>query len=53
LFAQHGAQISFVELEAPLATLLERNQHPERLLHKPSKRLLAQAEQNLRETVTK
>lgn len=51
LFAEHGAEVSFVELSAPLETLLERNRHPERLEHKPSKRRFEQAEQNLRETV--
>ena len=52
LFSENGAQISFVELTAPLDTLLERNQHPERLEHKPSKRHIEQSEQNLRETVS-
>lgn len=52
LFESKGAQISFVELTAPLETLLERNQHPERLEHKPSKRNLQQSEKNLQETVS-
>ncbi len=46
-----GARIGFVELEAPLETLLQRNQGTERLLHKPSKRNLVQSEQNLRQSV--
>jgi len=40
LFRAQGAEIIFVELEAPLDVRLERNATENRLLHKPSKRNL-------------
>ena len=44
------AKTCFVELEAPLETLLQRNQGADRILHKPSKQNLAQSEHNLRQS---
>ena len=42
-----GAQIYFAELEAPVEERLQRNRGADRLAQKPSKRNVAQSEQNL------
>ena len=44
LFAAHGAEIYFVELEADYEVRAERNKTPNRLANKPSKRDLARSE---------
>ncbi len=49
-FESEGAEIMFVELEAPLSTRLERNVSTHRLAQKPTKRDLKQSESNLRLT---
>ena len=47
-FQEQGARSILVELYALLDTRLERNQTPNRLAHKPSKRKLELSEENLR-----
>lgn len=44
LFSRHGGKVWVVELEAPLAVRLVRNRSENRLLHKLSKRDIAQSE---------
>lgn len=53
LFASHGAEVYYVELEASLAERLRRNRTPNRLEHKATKRDLAFSEQNLLSTLEK
>lgn len=48
-FEANDWAIYFVELTAPLAIRLERNKTPNRLLHKASKRNLAQSEKGMLE----
>lgn len=48
-YAERGAQISFVELSAGLATRLERNRTEDRLADKRSKRDLDWSDANVRE----
>jgi hypothetical protein len=48
LFTDEGAQVHYVELYADQAVRLERNQHPDRLAEKPSKRNLELSERVLR-----
>lgn len=52
IFRAQGGECFFVGLEAPLDVLLERNQSPERLKQKPSKRRLKASEHNLRQSVS-
>lgn len=47
LFADQGADVIFVELEAPLNERLLRNQSENRLRHKPSKRNVARSNQHV------
>jgi shikimate kinase len=47
IFRARGAQIYFAELEAPVEERLQRNRGADRLAQKPSKRNVAQSEQNL------
>ncbi len=51
LFANQGATVYFIELEASLEERLQRNRHPHRLHHKPTKRDLTFSEKNLRESM--
>ena len=48
IFTSNGGTIYFVELEATLEERIERNKHPHRLVHKPTKRNLERSEKNLR-----
>ncbi|MCB0114109.1 MAG: AAA family ATPase [Caldilineaceae bacterium] len=50
IFCARGADIRFVELEAPVEERLKRNQGEDRLAQKPSKRNVIQSEQNLLES---
>lgn len=50
LFESKGAEILWVELEAPLDVRLERNRSENRLKHKPSKRDLASSARRLVES---
>ncbi|HEU4717569.1 MAG TPA: AAA family ATPase [Bacteroidia bacterium] len=52
-FAERGANVFFVELEADLSTRLERNRTENRLLHKASKRDTEWSEHNIRDMETK
>ncbi|WP_053218596.1 DEAD/DEAH box helicase family protein [Virgibacillus senegalensis] len=47
-FESKGAEVFFVELEAPLSIRLKRNTTPHRLDQKPTKRNIEQSENNLR-----
>lgn len=47
LFGEHGVRTVFVELVADLQTRLSRNETPERLLAKPSKRDVASSRERL------
>lgn len=53
IFEATGADIYFVELEASLATRLERNRTSHRLEHKPTKRNLEWSEQELKSSMDK
>ncbi|CAH1203689.1 hypothetical protein PAECIP111891_02393 [Paenibacillus allorhizoplanae] len=53
IFEAKGGEIYFVELEAPMEERMERNKTPHRLAHKPTKRNVAQSEQNLLESLEK
>ena len=44
IFQEANAEIFYVELEAAFAKRLERNKHPHRLQHKPSKRNIENSE---------
>ena len=44
IFAQHHAQVMYVELEANYDVRIDRNKTENRLLHKPSKRNLSRSE---------
>lgn len=52
LFEAAGAQVDYCELVAPLPVRLARNQTPNRLQEKPSKRNLARSEEFLRRAET-
>ncbi len=47
IFRAHGADLYFVELEADLDERLKRNQTPNRLKHKPTKRDVTYSENEL------
>ena len=53
LFRSRGAEVYFVELEAPLDVRLARNATPNRLAHKPTKRNLEWSEQDVRQGAVK
>lgn len=53
IFESKGGEVYFVELEAPVDERIERNKTPHRLAHKPTKRDVAQSEQNLHESMKK
>lgn len=48
LFESKGANVYFVELEAPIEERLERNKSPHRLQHKPTKRNVEWSEKDLK-----
>ena len=48
IFESNGAEIYFVELEADFETRIERNQTPNRLLYKPSKRDVEHSDESFR-----
>lgn len=48
IFAEKGADIYYVELEADFNIRIERNKTPNRLLHKPTKRDLEKSEDRFR-----
>lgn len=51
IFESKGADVYFVELEADIDERLERNKHPHRLEHKPTKRNIKWSENELKETM--
>jgi chloramphenicol 3-O-phosphotransferase len=53
IFESKGANIYFVELEADVNTRLDRNKHPHRLSHKPTKRNLERSEKDLKDSMNK
>jgi len=53
IFESKGATIYFVELEADINTRLNRNKHPHRLSHKPTKRNLDKSEKDLKSSMDK
>ncbi|MEM1122884.1 MAG: AAA family ATPase [Bacteroidota bacterium] len=53
IFRVEGGEVYLVELEAPLEQRIERNKHPNRLKHKPTKRDLARSEKDLRGSLKK
>ena len=53
IFKSNGGTVYFVELEATLEQRIERNKHPHRLEHKPSKRNLDRSEKALRGSLNK
>lgn len=53
IFQSKGAAVYFVELEADVDERIERNKHPYRLSHKPTKRNLERSEKDLRDSIEK
>ncbi len=53
IFRDKGAEIYYVELEADIEERIKRNKTENRLIHKPSKRGSAGADEKLRETLVK
>ena len=53
LFEAQGGEVYFVELEADINERLERNKHPYRLHHKPTKRDIERSENNLKASIQK
>lgn len=53
IFRSKGGTVYFVELEADMEARIERNRHPHRLAHKPTKRNLDWSEKRLREAADK
>ncbi|MGN7940220.1 AAA family ATPase [Virgibacillus sp. 6R] len=51
IFEENGDNVYFVELEADLNVRLERNQTPNRLAHKPTKRNIFQSETELKNSM--
>jgi len=52
-FESKGGTVYFVELEAEVDSRLERNKHPHRLIHKPTKRNIERSEQDLKDSMSK
>lgn len=52
-FRSHGVDVYWVELEADVQERLRRNQTPNRLYHKPTKRNMKQSEADLLQSMTK
>lgn len=53
IFESQGGVIYFVELEADVDARIERNKHPHRLNHKPTKRNFERSEKDLRDSMDK
>ncbi len=53
IFESKGGTVYFVELEANVDTRLDRNKHPHRLSHKPTKRNLERSEKDLKDSIEK
>ncbi len=53
IFESQGGAVYFVELEANVDKRIERNKHPHRLSHKPTKRNLERSEKDLRDSMGK
>jgi hypothetical protein len=53
IFESRGGTACFVELEANLEERLERNRHPHRLSHKPTKRNIEKSDRFLKESMEK
>ena len=53
IFESKGGTVYFVELEADVDERLERNKHPHRLSHKPTKRNLERSEKDLKDSMDK
>lgn len=53
LFESQGGTVYFVELEADIDERIERNKHPYRLSHKPTKRDIERSEKDLKESMQK
>lgn len=53
IFESKGGVVYFVELEADVDERIERNKHPHRLRHKPTKRNIERSEKDLKESMTK
>lgn len=53
IFESRGGTVYLVELEADVDTRLDRNKHPHRLSHKPTKRNLERSEKDLKDSMEK
>jgi len=53
IFESKGGTVYFVELEADVDERIERNKHPHRLSHKPTKRNLERSEKDLKDSMDK
>ena len=53
LFESQEGTVYFVELEADIDERIERNKHPYRLHHKPTKRDMERSEKNLKDSMQK
>jgi DNA integrity scanning protein DisA with diadenylate cyclase activity len=53
IFESQGGIVYLVELEAAVDERLERNKHPHRLSHKPTKRNLERSEKDLKDSMKK
>lgn len=52
-FESKGGAVYFVELEADIDQRIERNKHPHRLSHKPTKRNIERSEKDLKDSTDK
>lgn len=53
IFESKGGTVYFVELETDINTRIDRNKHPHRLSHKPTKRNLERSEKDLNDSMKK
>ncbi len=53
IFESKGGTVYFAELEADVKERIERNKHPHRLKHKPTKRNLERSEKDLKDSMKK
>jgi hypothetical protein len=53
IFESKGGTVYFIELEADVNTRLDRNKHPHRLSHKPTKRNIERSEKDLMDSMEK
>jgi hypothetical protein len=53
IFESKGGDVYLVELEADVSERVERNKHPHRLSHKPTKRNLERSEKDLKDSMKK